>query len=226
MQYKVLDLGLIDYNKAYLIQKENLNLVKSGNCDGVVILAEHLPVFTIGRSASTNNFLLSRDKVKSLGIDIVCTDRGGDITFHGHGQIVAYPIFNLNIHERDMHKFLRSIEGVVIGLLIRYGITSFRIAGRTGCWTGKGKIASMGIGASNWITYHGLALNANTELRFFDMINPCGYKDIKITSMKEIMQKPVDIKDLKYRLLESFEKVFKIKLLDTCSESIGALSRT
>lgn len=215
MQYKVLDLGLIDYNKAYLIQKENLNLVKSGKCDGAIILGEHLPVFTIGRSASSDNFIISHDNVRSLGIDIVRTDRGGDITFHGPGQIVAYPIFNLNMHERDMHKFLRSIEEVVIDLLMCYGITSFRIAGRTGCWTRQGKIASMGIGASNWITYHGLALNANTELKYFDMINPCGYKDIKTTSMKEIMHKSVDMEGLKHNLLESFKKVFKIKLLQT-----------
>ena len=215
MEYKIFDLGLIDYNKAYLTQREVLHSVKSRAYNGAIILGEHLPVFTIGRSASSDNFIISRDNVRSLGIDIVRTDRGGDITFHGPGQIVAYPIFNLNMHERDMHKFLRSIEEVVIDLLMCYGITSFRIAGRTGCWTRQGKIASMGIGASNWITYHGLALNANTELKYFDMINPCGYKDIKMTSMKEIMHEYVDMQALKARLLESFEKVFSIRLLQT-----------
>lgn len=215
MKYKVLDLGLIDFNKAYIIQKENLNLVKSGNCDGVIILAEHTPVFTIGRLKSADNFILSHDKIRSLGIDIVHTDRGGDITFHGPGQIIAYPIFNLNKHERDMHKFLRSIEEVAMKALSHYAIASFRITGRTGCWTDSGKIASIGIGASSWVTYHGMALNANTELRFFEMINPCGYKDIKTTSMKEMMGHTVDMQVLKARLLESFEKVFSIRLLQT-----------
>ena len=215
MQYKVLDLGLIDFNKAYIIQKENLNLVKSGNFDGVIILAEHPPIFTIGRLKSADNFILSHDKIRSLGIDIVHTDRGGDVTFHGPGQIIVYPIFNLNKHERDMHKFLRSIEEVVIKALSHYAIASFRITGRTGCWTDNGKIASIGIGASSWITYHGVALNANTGLRFFEMINPCGYKDIKTTSMKEMMGHTVDMQVLKARLLESFEKVFEIKLLQT-----------
>lgn len=213
MNYKVLDLGIIDYNKSYLIQKENLILVKSGNCDGVIIMAEHLPVFTIGRSSSSDNFLLSRDKIKSLGADIVYTDRGGDITFHGPGQLVAYPIFNLNMHGRDMHKFLRSIEDAIICLLAEYSIRSFRVPGRTGCWTDKGKIASIGIGASSWTSYHGMALNANTDLKFFDMINPCGYKDIKMTSMQEIIGQHIGMQTLKLRLLSSFEEIFKIKLL-------------
>jgi lipoyl(octanoyl) transferase len=211
MNYKVLDLGIIDYSKAYLIQKENLNLVKSGNYDGVIILAEHLPVFTIGRSSSKNNFIIEQDKIQSLGADIVYTDRGGDITFHGPGQIVAYPIFNLNIHGKDMHKFLRNCEDVTIDAISSYDIRSFRVSGRTGVWTENGKIASIGIAASSWVTYHGLALNANTELRFFDMINPCGYKNIKVTSMQEIMNQHIDENALKARLLRSFEKVFQIE---------------
>jgi lipoyl(octanoyl) transferase len=219
MNYKVLDLGIIDYNKAYAIQKEKLKLVKDGNCNGVIILAEHLPVFTIGRSSSKNNFIISREKIKSLGADIVYTDRGGDITFHGPGQLVAYPVFNLNMHGRDMHKFLRGIEDAIICLLAEYGISSFRVPGRTGCWTGKGKIASIGIGASSWISYHGMALNANTDLQFFDMINPCGYKDIKMTSMQEILRTLIDIDILKTRLVKSFEKAFHIK---TCKLSFAS----
>jgi lipoyl(octanoyl) transferase len=211
MNYKVLDLGVLDYTKAYAIQKENLSIVKSGNCDGVLILAEHLPVFTIGRSSIKNNFIIKQDNVQSLGADIVYTDRGGDITFHGPGQIVAYPVFNLNIHGKDMHKFLRNCEDVIIDAISTYDIRSFRVSGRTGVWTENGKIASIGIAASSWVTYHGLALNVNTELRFFDMINPCGYKNIKVTSMQEIMNQHIDENALKARLLRSFEKVFQIE---------------
>jgi lipoyl(octanoyl) transferase len=212
MGYKVLDLGIINFHKAYLAQREVLQLVRSGACIGAVILSEHLPVFTMGRLASPDNFILDREYIRSRGIDIVHTDRGGDITFHGPGQIVAYPIFNLNIHGKDMHRFLRSIEEVIISLLARYGIASFRIAGRTGCWTREGKIASIGISASNWVTYHGLALNANTDLKYFDMINPCGYKHIKTTSIRDITRRHVDMETLKHRLLECFEGVFGIQL--------------
>jgi lipoyl(octanoyl) transferase len=218
MNYKVLDLGVLDYTKAYAIQKENLSIVKSGNCDGVLILAEHLPVFTIGRSSIKNNFIIKQDNVQSLGADIVYTDRGGDITFHGPGQIVAYPVFNLNIHGKDMHKFLRNCEDVIIDAISTYDIRSFRVSGRTGVWTENGKIASIGIAASSWVTYHGLALNVNTELRFFDMINPCGYKNIKVTSMQEILCTLVDIDTLKTRLVKSFEKVFHI---ETCKISFA-----
>jgi lipoyl(octanoyl) transferase len=214
MNYKMLDLGLIDYNKAYLIQKENLSLVKSGTCDGVIVLAEHPAVFTIGRSSRQNNFLISQEKVKAAGADIVHVDRGGDITFHGPGQIVVYPIFNLAMHTKDMHQFLRKLEQVTINTLDNYNIRSFRLEGRTGCWTKYGKIASIGIAASSWVTYHGLALNANTDNKFFDMINPCGYKDIKMISMNEILLKHVDMHVLKSELLASFEKVFHIKIYE------------
>lgn len=188
--------------------------MRSGLLSGVVILAEHTPVFTLGRSASDDNILLERSRIRSLGIDIVRTDRGGDITFHGPGQLVCYPVFDLNMLTRDMHKFLRDMEEVVIRLLKGYGVEAFRVAGRTGCWTDTGKIASMGIGASNWITYHGLALNVNTRLEYFDMINPCGYKGIEITSMQRILKTPVAMMPLKRGIVRAFEDVFRISARD------------
>ncbi|MDD5504505.1 MAG: lipoyl(octanoyl) transferase LipB [Candidatus Omnitrophica bacterium] len=213
MNYKVLDLGLIDFNRAFFVQKEVLAQVKSALLPGAIILAEHQPVFTLGRLACDDNILIGRTKIKALGIDIVRTDRGGDITFHGPGQLVCYPIFNLNMLTRDMHKFLRDMEEVVMSLLRGYGIESFRISGRTGCWTEWGKIASIGIAASNWITYHGLALNANTGLEYFDMINPCGYKGIKTTSMQKILKSPVAMERLKREMIHCFETVFKISAM-------------
>ena len=210
MGYKIIDLGLVSFDKAYCFQKEVLSSVKTRASDESLILAQHYPVFTIGRLGKRENILAGSEKLNSCRIDIVNTDRGGDITFHGPGQIVAYPIFNLTKRCKDMHKFLRDLEEVITLTLSDYAIDSFRVKGRTGCWIDKGKIASIGVAASGWVTYHGLALNANVDLSYFDMINPCGFKDICMTSMREALREEVDMEKLKKRLIRRFSDVFKI----------------
>ncbi len=210
MGYKIIDLGLVSFDKAYCVQKEVLSSVKARESGESLILAEHYPVFTIGRLGKKENILAGAEKLNSRGIDIVNTDRGGDITFHGPGQIVAYPIFDLTKRCKDMHKFLRGVEEVIILTLSDYGIDSFRIKGRTGCWTDKGKIASIGVAASGWVTYHGLALNANVDLSYFDMINPCGFNNISMTSMQEILCEEVGMEKLKKGLISRFSDVFEI----------------
>jgi len=209
MGYKIIDLGLVSFDKAYCFQKEVLSSVKAREKSESLILAEHYPVFTIGRRGKQENILASTEKLNSRGIDIINTDRGGDITFHGPGQIVAYPIFDLTKRCKDMHKFLRDLEKVIILTLSDFCIDSFKVEGRTGCWTEKGKIASIGVAASGWVTYHGLALNANVDLSYFDMINPCGLKNISMTSMKQILCKEVDTEKLKKRLISRFGDVFE-----------------
>lgn len=208
--YELLDLGLIDYSEAVRIQIDCLKKVYEKSSNGFLLFCEHNPVFTLGRSASEENILINRDKVKSLGIDIIRTDRGGDVTFHGHGQLVAYPIFDLKKHYMDVHRFMRDIEEVVISSLNRLEIYSFRIDDRTGVWTEKGKIASIGLALSKWITYHGVAINLNVDTKYFNMIYPCGFKDIKITSANEILKRKIDTRNFKNILSKEFEKIFSI----------------
>ena len=210
MGYKILDLGLVSFGEAYSVQKEALASVKLRKEGESIIFAQHYPVFTIGRLGKRENILANAQELNSRGIDIINTDRGGDITFHGPGQIVVYPILDLTKRSKDMHKFLRGLEEVVILTLSGYSVNSFRIKDRTGCWTDKGKIASIGVAASGWVTYHGFALNANVDLSYFDMINPCGFKDINMTSMKDILDNEVDLEKLKERLIRHFSDVFEI----------------
>ena len=210
MGYKIIDLGLVNFDKAYSAQKEALLSVKAQRDNEFIIFAEHRPVFTIGRRGKKENILASEKEIHSREIDIVNTDRGGDITFHGPGQIVAYPILDLASRSKDMHKFLRDLEKVIILTLSDYHIDSFRVDERTGCWTDKGKIASIGVAASGWVTYHGLALNANVDLSYFDMIYPCGFNNIKMTSMQDILNNEVDMDKLKNRLIHYFKDVFNL----------------
>jgi lipoyl(octanoyl) transferase len=211
MKYSLIDLGLVDYKDAYIFQKNTLLKVRSGTMGGVLIFNEHRPVFTIGRSDKKNNLLVQPDALGLCGVDIIRVDRGGDITFHGPGQVVAYPVFDLRRHAKDLHKYLRDLEEVIIITLSKYDILSFRIKDRTGCWVQEGKIASIGISVSNWVTYHGFALNANVDLNYFNMINPCGLGDIKMVSMSSVLHQEIDLVQLKSRLVESFKEVFGIQ---------------
>ncbi len=202
MNYKVLDLGLTRYSDCYNLQKKLLFEVKTNQSNGFIIITEHYPVITMGRAftnrqESEKNLLVSPDFLKNKNVDFVKTDRGGDITYHCPGQLMLYPIIKIE----DVHKYLHYLEDVVVALLAEYGIESFKIAGKTGAWTEKGKIASIGIGVSGWISYHGLSLNVDCDLTGFGWINPCGFKDIKITSMKET---GVVKGNIKQRLVELF----------------------
>ena len=202
MNYKVLDLGLTRYLDCYSLQKRLLSEVKTNQSNGFIIITEHYPVITMGRAFanrpdSGKNLLVSQEFLKNKNIDFVKTDRGGDITYHCPGQLVLYPIIKID----DVHKYLHYLEDVVIALLAEHGIKSFKIPGKTGAWTEKGKISSIGVGVSGWVSYHGLSLNVDCDLTGFGWINPCGFKDIKITSMKEM---GIVKENIKQRLLEIF----------------------
>ena len=223
MQYTLIDLGLIEYNKAYVFQRECVDKVKSGAASGFLVFCEHYPVFTLGRFAKEANLLVTEELARAKGADIIKTDRGGDITFHGPGQIITYPIFDLNRGRKDVHVFLRDLEEVVIRTLSDFGIYSFRSPGRTGAWTEQGKIASIGIGITKWITFHGLCLNVNADLKYFDMINPCGFSGIRTASMHEILKKCVDQGAVKEALAHNFSEVFDIDLGLKYSDNMAAI---
>lgn len=206
----ILDLGVIDYEEAYRVQRESVKRRKLGEIEDSVILAEHKPVFTIGRIGKAENLLVDDRALAEHGIKVLRVDRGGDITFHGPGQLILYPIIDLKERGKDLHRYLRGLEDVVIKYLQGYSIRAERIYGKTGVWVNGKKIASMGIAASGWITYHGLSINLNVDLDFFSMINPCGMKDIEVTSLANILNKNVPMNEAKWKILVQFNDIFNL----------------
>lgn len=197
----VIDLGLIDFEDAYRIQRELVGRRKLGDAGDSIILAEHHPVFTIGRTGKITNLIADRTALAEKGIRVLDVDRGGDITFHGPGQLVVYPIVDLRIHGRDLHRYMRVLEEAVIGMMGHYSIHAGRIDGKTGVWVSGKKIASIGIAATNWITYHGMSINLNVELEYFSMIHPCGMKDIEMTSAARLSGTGIDMSVAKKNIL-------------------------
>lgn len=212
---KVFDLGLIDYKSALECQKAVFSDVKSGRCKSTLIVCRHYPVITLGRhaclpgrQADKTNVLVNETVLLTRGIQVYEIERGGDVTYHGPGQITVYPIFNLNCFKKDIHLFLRQLELVVIDLLSDFGIIGLRNNGFTGVWVGKQKIASIGIAIKNWITFHGLSVNIkNNDLLNFRLIRPCGM-DIEMTSLETLSGREIEVDSIKENLVHKFENVF------------------
>ncbi len=205
----IIDLGLIDYEDAYRIQKELVARLRLGEIADSVILAEHDHVFTIGRTGRIENLLADQNELKNADAKVIRVDRGGDITYHGPGQLVVYPIIDLRRRSRDLHQYLRDLEEVAINFLKEYSINAVRISGRTGVWIGDRKIASIGVGSTGWITYHGMSININTDLGFFSMINPCGMKDVKMTSLCELIGRYVDMNEAKEKMVARLSRILR-----------------
>ncbi|MFH0764201.1 MAG: lipoyl(octanoyl) transferase LipB [Candidatus Omnitrophota bacterium] len=187
----IVDLGLIDYAEAYGIQKELVNKRRRRELGDSLILAEHPPIFTIGRSGSIENL------IKNNGVPVLRVDRGGDITFHGPGQLVLYPIVNLKDNALDLHKYMRLLESGAISFLRKYSVKAESVGKKTGVWVDGKKIASIGIAASNWVTYHGMGINLNVDLEYFSMIYPCGMKDVHAASLDRVIGRKVSMEDAK-----------------------------
>jgi len=196
-----LDLGLSDYKEAYEAQCGARDDVACGKRGNTLIITEHKNVITIGRAGSEKHVF------KKEGVEVLRIDRGGDVTYHGPGQIVAYPIFRLENEARDIHKFLRFLEEVGINFLSKYKVEADRKPGFTGIWVNGAKIGSIGIGVKKWVTYHGMAININTDMEPFSFIKPCGLDGVEITSLECLLKERLDIEDAKRRLRESFEEV-------------------
>ncbi len=181
--------GQVDYSLAHRLQLALREKVEVENTPGFFLLMEHPPVFTLGRGASRDHLLVDENTLEKEGIRIYEVERGGDITYHGPGQIVGYPIINLNFWEKDVHLFLRSLEEVIIRFLRRFEVEAFRLPPYTGVWVRREapqKIAAIGIAVKRWITYHGFALNISTFLPHFGYIVPCGIIDKGVTSLEHI----------------------------------------
>ncbi|MBU3958478.1 MAG: lipoyl(octanoyl) transferase LipB [Candidatus Omnitrophica bacterium] len=208
MEFKVFDLGLVQYQKALQLQKELLSSVKTGLLKSALILCRHYPVITLGRIADKKNILVAESELKARGIQLYDSERGGDVTYHGPGQLTVYPVFNLQYFQKDIHLFLRQLEEVAIGLLSDFGIKADRLSGLTGVWVGKQKIASIGIAIKNWITFHGSSINIKkNDLDNFSLIRPCGM-DIEMTSLETVLGRDIEIDHLKESLVHKLRAVF------------------
>lgn len=181
------DLGLVPYAHTLEVQRAAARARLSGGLrDDVLLLVEHPPVVTLGRAAQKAHVVVPRDLLATRGVEVFEVERGGDVTFHGPGQLVGYPIFDLRGHKQDLHWYLRQLEEALILALQTYGVRAWRNAGFTGVWVGPErprKIASIGVHARDWVTWHGFALNVTTDLSFFELIVPCGIQDVEMTSL-------------------------------------------
>jgi len=205
MEDKVLDLGLIDYQKALQLQKDNFELIKSGSLRSVLVFCRHYPVITLGRRARIENIKIDKQSLSSRGIAVYPSERGGDVTYHGPGQLVIYPLIHLEVFKKDIHYFLRWLEQRVILVLAEFGIDSCARKGLTGVWVEERKICSIGISVKNWISYHGLALNVSKDdLANFSLIRPCGM-DVEMTSLETILNKKVEFRDVQKTFIRRFK---------------------
>jgi lipoyl(octanoyl) transferase len=201
-------LGRIEYDEARALQRGLVDARAAGEIPDTLLLLEHPPVITLGRSGGADHLLGTRAELAGRGVALVESDRGGDITFHGPGQIVGYAIVDLAPRGRDLHRYLRDLESVLIRALAEFDIRAGRTAGLTGVWAGNAKVAAIGIRVSRWIAHHGFALNVDTDLSYFDLIVPCGIADRRVTSMEELLGRPVDRAEVEDALERAFGELF------------------
>ncbi len=224
----IINLGLVDYKKAWDIQEKYFKqaidrkiAIRNGENlpppSNYLILCEHPNVYTIGKSGKEENLLLSSEQVKSKEASFYKINRGGDITYHGPGQLVVYPILDLDQFFTDIHKYMRFLEQAVINTLLKFGIQSSRIDGMTGVWIDSAlpsarKICAMGVKSSRWVTMHGIGFNINTNLDFFSHIVPCGIDDKAVTSMQKELGIEVDMQEVENTIIEEFKSLFGFQI--------------
>lgn len=209
------DLGTIDYKKAWDFQEKLFNeainkKIKGNNILNYLLFCEHPHVYTLGRNGKKENLLISEEQIRLINASYYHINRGGDITYHGPGQIVVYPIFDLEELGLTLKQYIENLEQIIIDCLADYNITAGRLAGATGVWLDSGikgrerKICAIGVRISRFVTMHGLAFNVNTNLDYFNYINPCGFVDKGVTSMKEELKKEQSLDEVKQNLLKHF----------------------
>jgi len=206
-RFRTIRPGRLHYERALALQ-ERLLEQRSRQDEDFLILLEHFPVITFGRAAGEANLLCSGQELTRRGIDVVRTGRGGDVTYHGPGQLVGYPIVDLNREGRDIHRFLRRLEEVLIRTLAAFNLPGERISGKTGVWVEGEKIASIGIGVRRWISWHGFALNLSGDLSGFRNIIPCGLTGVTMASMEGLLGRSISAGEVQQRLILAFSEVF------------------
>jgi len=197
--------GLAPYEEALRLQRERRTAVEEGRLGNALFLLEHAPVITLGRNHHPENLLRTPEQFRALGIDVCETDRGGDVTYHGPGQLIAYPVLNLNFWNPSIRGYLRALEEVLIRQLASYDLRGERVEGCTGVWVDGEKVAAIGIGIHNWITSHGIALNVDPDMSRFELIVPCGIADKPVTSLKALLGYAPPIQ----QVMDDFERGFR-----------------
>ena len=228
---KFKDLGIMDYSTAWEYQEnlmKNTIEIKMKNRKSPVeqmietpnyfLFVEHPHVYTLGKSGDENNMLISPETLEKINASYVKTNRGGDITYHGYGQIVGYPVLDLENFFTDIHRYMRNLEEVIILTMADYGLKGERSQGETGVWLDVGKpfarkICAMGVKASRWVTIHGFAFNVNTDMQYFEHIIPCGIKGKQVTSLERELGQKLNIEEVKNKIKRHFSEVFKCELI-------------
>jgi lipoyl(octanoyl) transferase len=219
---ELVDLGLIGYAEAWALQKRVVAARKAGAIEDVLLLCEHPHVITQGRNGKRENLLASESVLRQKGVEFHATDRGGDITYHGPGQIVGYPILNLAVIRRDVVWYVRMLEEAMIRATAEFGIAAARVPGKTGIWVQTAateeKLAAIGVHLSRWVTSHGFAYNVSTDLRFFDLIVPCGLADRKPTSLEKLLGRSVEREEVAPRIANHLAEVFGLELHEVSTQ--------
>jgi lipoyl(octanoyl) transferase len=221
----VVDLGCLAFSEALGLQRAVAAARIAGAVpDDVLLLVEHPPVITLGRSTKGSNLHIDDARLGARGVELFEIERGGDATFHGPGQLVGYPIVDLKRHTQDLHWYLRQVEEVLIVALATVGLQASRVPKYTGVWIEHRKIASIGVHARDWVTRHGFALNVDTDLTFFDLFTPCGIADVVMTSTKrELGDRAPTLAAMQACVTAAFAQVFSLERVDLSREALDAL---
>ena len=221
-------LGTIDYAEAHDLQKELQAKRIAGEIDDTVLLLEHPPVLTLGRSANDRHVLAPAELLEEKGIAVHEVGRGGDVTYHGPGQLVAYPIIDLKPNRKDVRKYVWSLEETMIRTCADFGLSAARIEGLNGAWIGERKVGAVGVRISRWVTMHGLALNASSDLSHFDLIVPCGIEDKAVTSLTRELGRTVRVADVVEPLAAHFASLYDadVEWRDTLPEPVSRAGST
>lgn len=225
LQVDFIDLGRAPYRETWALQtaiqdrliaeklEERNGTFRGRRSNDVLLFVEHPHVYTLGKNGDPANLLKSEEELHDLHAEYVKIDRGGDITYHGPGQIVGYPILDLERHFPDIHKYMRYLEEVMIRVCKDYGIEAGRISGLTGAWVNNAKICAMGVRCSRWVTMHGFAFNVMTSLDYFNNIVPCGISDKQVTSLEQLTGEKISMQEVKEKMLKKFAEVFEVEIV-------------
>lgn len=216
-------LGLVPYGEALTLQRDLVDARRADRVPDVLLLLQHRHVLTVGVNAGRghSHILVPAERLASEGIEVHETGRGGDVTYHGPGQIVGYPVLDLRPDRCDVHRYVRDIEEVMIRAARDFGVAAGRVPGLTGIWVGREKLGAIGVRIARWITSHGFAFNVTTDLRYFDLVVPCGIADRGVTSLARVLGRPVDLATVETAIAARFAEVFDRLAVESPAEALA-----